>query len=536
MSSGTALLWKPPGEAMVAPMSTGKPREGRAEKGVVYLVGAGPGDPSLVTERAVELVESADVVLHDELVHPALLARARTGARIEHVGKRGSAPSARQSDIDAALVAHAKAGSSVVRLKGGDPFLFGRGSEEAEALALAGIPFEVVPGVTSPLAVAAYAGISLTHRALASSVVFVSAVQRDKSLFDFAQLRGITGTVCVLMGLHRIDEVCGALVRDAGRTASTPAVVISEGTLPTQQVIEGTLDDIARLALAAELPTPAMLIVGDVVGLRDRLRWFDQRPLFGRSVLVTRAMHQSERAARAFRRRGASVVSIPLIEIVDPPEPAAIDEAIDRLTAYDFVVFTSENGVARFMTRLQTLGRDARAFGRASIAAIGSVTADALTPFGLRADIVPSEYVGEALAAAIASRGVTGARVLIPRALAARDVVPQTLRERGMTVDVLAVYETRRAPEARRAELIAALESDVDVVTLMSSSTATSLFALLGDRLDLLSRVTVASIGPITTKTAEAHGVRVDVTAEMSTLDGMISGLESHLGRSTANR
>lgn len=532
MSSGTGLLWKPSREAMVARMSRETSSGGRAEKGVVYLVGAGPGDPGLVTERAMELVASADVILHDELVHPALVARARSDARIEHVGKRGSAPtSARQSDIDAALVAHAAAGSSVVRLKGGDPYLFGRGSEEAEALALAGVPFEVVPGVTSPLAAAAYAGISLTHRALASSVVFVSAVQRDKSLFDFAELRGIKGTICVLMGLHRIEEVCSALMHDAGRSKDTRAVVISEGTLPSQKVIEGTLAEIGARTVAEGLSTPAMLIVGEVARLRDQLRWFDRRPLFGRRVLVTRPVEESEGARRAFHARGASVVSIPLIEIVDLPSMADVDEAIARLDRYDFVVFTSENGVSRFMTRLFAVGRDARAFGRAKIAAVGPSTAEALSAFGLRADIVPTRYTGDALAEVLATGGSVGARVLIPRALVARDVVPKTLREHGMIVEVLPVYETRLSPRSRRDELIAALEHDVDVVTLMSSSAATSLFELLGERVDLLTRVTIVSIGPITTRTAEEAGVRVDVTAEASTLEGMIASLEAHVAR-----
>jgi len=520
-----------------------------AQPGTVYLVGAGPGDPDLLTVRATALLATADVVLHDELVHPAVLAAIRPGALVRFVGKRGGdsiEKQTKQAEIDDALIAFARENLRVVRLKGGDPFLFGRGSEEAESLARAGVPFEVVPGVTSPLAAAAYAGISLTHRDLASSVTLVSGTTRAGAPFNFHEIARFTGTLCVLMGMRHIEEITRALVRDAEKDPSTPAAVITWGTRAEQQTITGRLDEIAQKSRAAGIHNPALILVGPVVTLRDTLRWFDKQPLFGRRVLVVRAEGQAEDTARILRRRGADPLLFPAIVLRPPPDPARVTQAISELSTYDLVAFTSENGVTRFLASLREQGRDARAFASAKIAAIGSGTAAALTPFGLTADIIPKDFVGEALARVILDTlGGSGTkpdgtpvRVLIPRALVAREVVPDVLRAAGCHVDVVPVYETVAPPPERREALRALLSSGgVDIVLLTSSSTATHLVDLLTpdtpsagpSATALLAHTLIASIGPITTETARKKGLSVAVTAEVSTIPGLLAAIESHL-------
>jgi uroporphyrinogen III methyltransferase/synthase len=507
--------------------------------GVVFLLGGGPGDPGLITVRAAEVLASVDVVLHDELVHPALLELCRADAEVRCVGKRGGNPAAKQAkqaDIDAELVALATAGRSVARLKGGDPFLFGRGSEEAEVLARHGIPFEIVPGVCSPLGASAYAGISLTHRDLASSVTFVSGTTRAGAGFDWTELAGIKGTVCVLMGMRRIDEITRGLIDHARRDPATPCAVIQWGTRADQAVVTGRLDAIAALAREAGLGSPSVILVGPVVALRSSLRWFDNRPLFGKRVLVTRPKGQAGATARLLRGRGADPIVWPTITLGPPPDPARVDQAVRELDGYDVVAFTSENGVDWFWSAIERAGRDARVFGRARVAAIGTGTAEALARRGVRADIMPTEFRGEELAAAIlADRGAIGRsapwRALVPRALVAREVLPELLREAGVEVDVVPVYETRSVPADRRDELQAMLEAGkVDVVLLTASSTADAICELLAPRaVELLAGVLIASIGPITTRTAEKRGLTVGVTAEVSTTAGLIAAVERRL-------
>jgi uroporphyrinogen III methyltransferase/synthase len=516
---------------------------GRAKPGTVYLVGAGPGDPDLLTLRGAELLGTADTVLHDELVHPALLRRARPDARLEYVGKRGSDPRDKQTSqarIDARLVELAESGLSVVRLKGGDPYLFGRGSEEAETLAAAGVPFEVVPGVTSPLAVGAYAGISLTHRDLASSVVFLSGTTREGEAFDLRELLHVRGTIVVLMAHRRLEQVARALVEDAKRDPSTPALVVSEGTLPTQRSVEGTLADIAAKVRDAGLGTPATLFVGDVVRLRERLRSFDAQPLFGKRVLCARAEHQAGPMAALLRRAGAEPVEVPLLEIAPSPEPERVREVVRALSPYDAVAFTSENAVERFFAALGEAGRDARALGPARVAAVGEGTARALERHGVRADVVPTSFRGEALAQAMladlsATRGgAAGARVLVPRAKVAREVLPDALRAAGAQVDVLPVYETRALGPERCLALRRRFEAgELDVVLATSGSTIDALVEALGGletAAPLIARVPIfASLGPVTTAAATKLGLRVDVTAAVSTIEGLIDALEAHV-------
>lgn len=509
-----------------------------ARPGVVHLVGAGPGDPGLVTLRAIELLATADVVLHDELVATSLLAHVRAGAEIRWVGKRGHRPEEKQkkqSEITDELVSLAREGKRVVRLKGGDPFLFGRGSEEAESLRRAGIAFEVVPGVTSPLAAAAYAGISLTHRDLASSVTFLTATTREGTPFDVNELRGLRGTICILMGLRSLGAFTRDLIAIAGFAPSTPAAVVARGTRSDQRVVSGTLEEIAARAAAADLDTPALTIVGAVAALREELRWFDVAPLFGKRVVVTRAAHQSDATATLLARRGAEPIRLPTIEIGPAPDPARVERAVAELATYDLVAFTSENGVDRFFAALDAGGGDARAFGRAEVAAIGEGTSKALARRGVRADIVPPTFVGEALAKALIERldargGVAGKRVLVPRALVARELLPQALRDAGATVDVVAMYETRpagaAAASAMRARLVA---GEVDAVMVTSKSTLDAFCDLLGDDApDLLDGVAVASIGPVTSAAARDRGLTVAVEASPSTVPSLVDALEGH--------
>jgi uroporphyrinogen III methyltransferase/synthase len=527
----------------------GNERKGaQAVAGKVYLVGGGPGDPGLLTLRGAELLATADVVLHDELIHPSLLDLAPSGALVRSVGKRGSdreSKQAKQQAIEAELVLHARAGKRVVRLKGGDPFLFGRGSEEAEALVRAGIAFEVVPGVTSPLAATAYAGISLTHRDLASSVIIVSGTGRSGEPFDWSEIASVKGTVAVLMGMHNLDEVTAGLMGPGRRAPATPAAIIQWGTRAEQRVVEGRLEEIADKARAERIGSPGILVVGAVASLRQGLRWFDTRPLFGKRVLLVRPKGQAGATARQIRQRGAEAIEWPAIEIAPAPEPLRVGRLVREIGDYDVVAFTSENGVDQFFEAVDAAGKDARVFGRSAIAAIGTGTAGALAARGIRADIVPpKDFRGEGLAEAIlahadvAKRLSEGraVRVAIPRALVAREALPEILRAAGCEVDVVPVYETQKASPERRAALVRMVEDKrIDVVLLTASSTVDGLCDALGeDAARRLEGVVLASIGPITTATAEKRGLSVAVTAEVSTLGGLIEAVERHFRGSSA--
>ena len=497
-----------------------------ARAGWVYLVGAGPGDPGLLTLRAAELLASADVVLHDELVDPAVLAHVREGAEVDAVGKRGADPSSKrasQGRINTALVSAARRSLQVVRLKGGDRKVIGRDAEEAAALREAGVPFEVVPGINAPGGATGYAGIPLTHRDHASGVAFVTAVQRDGALYDFAEVSGFTGTLCVFMGTHHLARIAQALIDDAGRAPETPCALVSWISYPRQVTVVGTLSTIANEPGGG---APGLLICGDVVQAREQLRWFDKQPLFGKRVLVTRPAHQAASTAKLLRQRGADPVLFPTIAIEPPPDAAPLDRAIAALSTYDLVVFTSDNGVRLFFEALERAGLDARAFANAKLAAIGPATARGLLRWGLRADIVAETFVAESLADAILDTDHT--RVLLPRALVAREKLPEMLRARGVHVDVVPVYQTTTGSPHRAAELRALLPS-IDVVMLTSSSTVQQLVHLLGDDAPAqLAHIQLASIGPITTATAESLGLAIAVTAEVSTLPGLIDTLEAH--------
>lgn len=504
--------------------------------GKVYLVGAGPGDPELITARALRRLREADVVLYDALVHPDQLQHCRADAELVFVGKRGGRSSERQATINQMLVDRALAGNLVVRLKGGDPYLFGRGSEEAELLAERGVPFEVIPGVPSPLAATAYAGISLTHRDMAGSVAYVTATEspeKDRSSHAWDKLATATQTLVIFMGLRKLETLTG-LLREHGRPAHTPVAVIQSASLPTQRTVVGTLEDIADRVRAAGLTMPALTVVGEVVSLREHLRWYDLKPLFGKRVLVTRPSGQAGVLSQMLRDEGAQPVEAPTIRIVPPQDPEPLRAAVSELDGYDWVVFTSRNGVDRFFVELGRQGGDARRLGGMRVAAIGPGTAAELADRGIRPDQVPDEYRGEAIAQSILdvhSGDMTGLSVLLPRAAVARDVVPDLLRAAGAKVNVVAAYQSV-PPRGEAVDRLRRLVHDggVDVVTFTASSTVTNLVELLGDgAAQALSPLTVATIGPITAQTAAEHGIRVDVSAEEYTNAGMVASLAAHV-------
>lgn len=501
------------------------------EIGHVSLLGAGPGDPELVTLRALRKLEHADVILYDALVHPDLLAHARPDAELVFVGKRAGRASERQSSINARLIEAAQRGKRVVRLKGGDPYLFGRGSEEAEALARAGIPFDVVPGVASPMAASAFTGISLTHRSLASSVAYVTAtesVEKDESAHDWSKLATATQTIVFFMGLRKLGSLMERLIQH-GRDPSTPAAVVSNASLPSQRTVIGTIADIDRRAHEAGLEMPALTIVGSVVSLHEELRWFERLPLFGKRVLITRPEGQSDEMAQALRDQGAEPLELPTVRIVAASDPERLASFVRRAGDYDWAVFTSVNGVEAFFSVCDREALDARVLGGVKVAAIGPATSAALWKRGVRADVVPSEYRGEAVADAIRAREgeLAHKRILIARAEVAREVMPRMLRDAGATVDVVAAYRTLPAEPARFAEIARLLrEGAIDVIAFTSSSTVERLIEGLGEGGSaLVRRARVAAIGPITADTAARLDAPAAVVASEYTAAGLVQAL-----------
>jgi uroporphyrinogen III methyltransferase/synthase len=503
--------------------------DGERACGVVYLVGAGPGDPGLLTRRGEAVLGLADVVVYDHLASPRLLDLAPPGAVRVCAGKSIGHCTMPQDVINAALVEHARAGRTVVRLKGGDPYVFGRGAEEAEHLRASGVPFEVVPGVTAAVGVTAYAGVPVTHRDAASAVAFVTGhddpeATGGRGRLDWDALARFPGTLVVYMGVTRLEALCRTLVR-RGKPADTPAALIEAGTLPRQRTVAATLADLPRKAAEANFGPPALLVVGDVVARRPALRWFEERPLFGRRVLVTRPSDEAGRAAADLEALGAEVLLAPTVTIGPPADPSGLDRAIDRLDEFDWLVFTSANGVRYFLDRLRDRGRDLRALGRLKLAAIGPATAEALAAFRLRADLVPDEYRSEALAASLAERAA-GRGVLLARADRGRTLLKDEL-ERVARVEQVAVYANADADALPPAVAERLAEGSVDWITLTSSAITERLHALLPDRArPLVGRsIRLASISPVTTATAERLGWHVAVEAREYTWPGLVQAL-----------
>jgi uroporphyrinogen III methyltransferase/synthase len=480
----------------------------------VYLVGAGPGDPGLLTARALELIAAADVVVYDRLIPPSALDRARPDAELLYAGKEGGGPSMPQAEIEQLLVKRGAAGRTVVRLKGGDPFVFGRGGEEAEALRAAGIPFEVVPGVTAGIAAPAYAGIPVTHRDSASAVAFVTGHEdpsKPSSALDWEALAAFPGTLVVYMGVRQLEAIAAQLVA-AGRDRSQPAAVIERGTFSDQRVVDGTLGTIASLARSASVSAPAIAVFGPVAALREDLQWFETRPLARVSVAVTRARAQASGLAARLRALGATVVEAPAIRIAPLPGPAP------DLQRYDLVCLTSPNGVRLLFERLAAVGRDARSLAGARVAAIGPGTAAALREHGVIADVIPERFVAEGLVEALEEIPVN--RALVARAAEARDLLPDALRARGAEADVIALYETLPEPlTGPQLELIGA----ADYVTFTSSSTVRFFFDAAAERLRPDTRL--VSIGPVTSTALRERGVEPQVEASRHDIDGLVQAL-----------
>lgn len=474
----------------------------------------------------------AEVVVYDRLANAALLdGHIRPEAERIYAGKSSNHHTYPQEEINRLLVSKALEGKTVVRLHGGDPFVFGRGGEEAAALVAAGVPFEVVPGVTSAIAVPAYAGIPVTHREQNSSFAIVTGHEDPTKLGSslcWEKLATGVGTLVFLMGLTNLGTIVQQLVEN-GRAADTPVAVIRWGTWPRQQTLTGTLADIVGRVKESRFRPPAVIVVGGVVGLRETLRWWDSRPLFGKRVLVTRSREQAGSLSVLLREYGAEPVEVPVLEIAPPESYEAMDGAIERLGSYAWVVFTSANGVKTFMERLETLGLDVRALAGVRLAAIGPATAQQLREYHLKVDLVPSEYVAEEVAAALISTGVSGKKVLLPRADLARETLAVELEKAGALVDNVVAYRTVAARNdlARLREQLAA--GEIDVATFASSSTVRYLVSGLGeDAVPLLSRSLIACIGPITAGTARELGLRVDVMAPEHTIPGLVEALVSH--------
>jgi len=500
---------------------------------MVYLIGAGPGDPGLITVRGRERLAEADLVVYDRLIGAELLRIARPGAERVYAGKQPDHHTLSQDEINDLLVNRARQGYKVARLKGGDPFVFGRGGEEAQALAAAGIPFEVVPGITSAIAAPAYAGIPVTHRDAAASFAVVTGHRReDGDGADEAALglnwRALAAidTLIFLMGMGTLPVICDALLQ-AGRPPETPAAAIRWGTTPRQEVVEGTLTDLAGRVREAGLRPPAVTVVGEVVALRHRLRWFDRRPLFGKRVLVTRARAQASALSRRLRSLGAEPVEFPTIRIVPPEDWGPLDQAVAELAAYDWVIFTSVNGVDFFWQRLERAERDARALAGVRLAAIGPATAGALKHHGLQADLVPPRYVAEAILDEIGP--VAGQRILLPRADIARPALVDGLQAAGAHTDEVAAYRTVLGSAEDAASIKESLiEGEIDLITFTSSSTVRNFIAILDGAPALPEQTTVACIGPITAKTAHRFDLPVQIVASEHTIEGLIEALVEH--------
>ena len=502
--------------------------------GKVFLVGAGPGDPRLLTVGAMNCLRKADVVVYDHLADESILSYVPPTAERIYVGKQSRKHTMQQEDINVLLADKADEGKTVVRLKGGDPFVFGRGGEEALVLLARGIPFEVLPGVTSAISVPAYAGIPVTHRGVAVSFAVITGHEdptKSESHVQWKHLATGVDTLIFLMGVANLPVITKNLIA-YGRPADTPAAIIRWGTRPNQETYVTTLGEAAAMAERDGIRPPAIFIVGEVVNLRDQLRWFDRadiRPLHGKNILVTRARAQASDLTEKLTALGASCIEAPVIRLAPPADNyAALDRAIGELHTYHWLIFTSVNGAEHFFSRLHTAGKDSRALGYAKIAAIGSATAKALCSFGIHADIVPEEFRAEALIDALAPILPPRARILLARAQEARDVLPESLRSHGAAVDVIPAYET--VPEREGGEELAEqlMRGEIDFVTVTSSSTVKNLVRQLGN-ITPLQHTKIACIGPVTAETARSFALEPDIIAENYTIDGLVHAIREYV-------
>jgi len=504
------------------------------EAGTVYLVGAGPGDPGLITARGLDLLRGARVVVFDALANPALLDEASPDAELIDAGKRAREHKLSQDRINALLAERAAAGLSVVRLKGGDPYIFGRGSEEAAYLYDRGIAVEVVPGIPAAAAAPAYAGVPVTHRNVATSCTFVTGHEdptKPEAQVEFAPLAALIargGTVCLYMAMGRLAAIARTLI-DHGAAAATPAAAVQWGTLPTQRSVRATLGDLPDAVERAGLGAPAIVVVGPVVNVApEALNWFERRPLFGRTIVVTRTRQQASALRARLEAAGAAVLEAPTIRIDPPDDPAAVDRAVGQLGGYDWLALTSSNGVEALAEALRRNGADARRLAGVRVAAVGGATAEALrATMMIEPDFVPARAMGEALAEEmVGAHEMAGRRVLLFRADIGRATLRRRLVEAGARVDDVAAYRTGAAEALppRVEEALAA--GGVDWITFTSGSTARNFAAMLADR-SALGGVKLASIGPVTSNAMREAGLAVDVEAERHDTEGLVAAIRA---------
>jgi uroporphyrinogen III methyltransferase/synthase len=494
------------------------------QNGTVYLVGAGPGDLGLVTLRAKECIENADVIVYDHLANPEMLSWARDDAEIIYAGKEPG-ESRTQHEINTLLIDKARQGKQVVRLKGGDPFVFGRGAEEAQTIADAGVPFEIVPGITSAIAGPAYAGIPMTHRAHNSHVTFFTGHEdpaKAESAIDYAALAKLGGTQVMLMGVERLGSITSEMLKQGVRS-DLPVALVRSATTGQQETLIGTLSDIAKKAVASDFKAPAVAVFGEVVGLRDSLNWYEKRPLLGKRIVVTRTRKQASVLSNKLRALGAHVIELPTIRIEPPSDLREFAELVQDAHIYDWIVFTSANGVEAFFGIFFKLYDDVREIGGVHIAAIGPATAQRVKDFHLHVDLQPEEFVAEAVVKEFKRQGsIDNLRILLVRAEKARDVLPKELSGGGAIVDEAFAYrtvpETRDTSGARRQ----LAQGGADLITFTSSSTVENFLAL---ELPWPKGMRIASIGPVTSKTARDQGLKVDVEAHRHDIDGLVQAV-----------
>lgn len=500
------------------------------KSGKVYLIGAGPGDPGLITVKGMACLEKADVIVYDRLLDESLLANTRQGAEKIYVGKASSEHTMPQSEINELLVQKAKEGKNVVRLKGGDPFVLGRGGEEAEELAKNQITFEVVPGVTSAIAVPAYAGIPVTHRTLASSFAVVTGHEdptKVDSSINWEKLSTGVDTLIFLMGMQNLPEIVTKLL-EHGKAIDTPVAVIKEGTKPQQKTVVGSLKDIVSRVKQSALTPPAIVVVGEVVKLREIIRWFDNRPLFGKRILVTRARQQASTLSKMLAERGALPVELPAIIIQPIPHNKQLEQAIQDLAQYQWIIFTSVNGVEAFFKQIQSLKKDSRVLSVLKIASIGPATANALEDRGISVDYCPDIFTTQGLITGFRSQNIAGQRILLPQTDIADEQLTEGLTGMGAIVDEIAVYRTIPDTEAMLRVKEMLLANQLDVITFTSSSTVSNLIGVFGSDSIPLNRVKIACIGPMTAETAIKAGLKPDMVAKEHTVPGLVSAIEDY--------
>lgn len=495
----------------------------------VYIIGAGPGDPGLITVKGLRLLKVADVIIYDHLINESLLDYARKDAKKVNVGKQIGKRLLEQKEINKLLVKEVRKGKMVVRLKGGDPFIFGRGGEEVKALALHGIPYEVVPGITSAIAAPAYAGIPITHRRYASSVALVTGhedITKEMSTVNLKKIAQSVDTVVCLMGVGKIDGVIKQ-IREGGRSPGTPVAIVERGTYANQRVIEGSLKDILPKAKRAQLKPPAVIIVGEVVKLRHTSSWFESLPLFGKTIIVTRAKGQTRSLIDLLEQAGAQVIPFPTIEITKPESFKLMDKTINHLDKYNYLVFTSVNGVKSFLSRMQELRKDLRCLNGIKIAALGRMTARVLREHLIYPEIVPRTFTSKQLAHELKKEDIKGEKVLLIRSELSSDVLPIQLKKLGAKVDELTAYRVRK-PHVDSKKVVHLLKSrQVDLITFTSPSTFTNFISIMKGQvlLKLLQGVKVAAIGPVTKKEITGHGIRVPIIASQHTVPDLVDAI-----------